>query len=134
MIIIDNNSYNIPIISAKRKADFLDKYAERTEDGELHRELIGVYFNYSIQFGTTNDAVEYERLWNKLTEPEEFHEITIVDTDGGEHSFTAYFSGVTDNYSRVAPNPRFGEPGEEEYIARFSGLTVNFISKSPARS
>ena len=31
------------------QADMLDKYAERTVDGVLHRELIGVYDNYEIQ-------------------------------------------------------------------------------------
>lgn len=134
MIVIDNNSYDVPVLSVTRKADFLDKYAERTEDGVLHRELIGVYFNYQIRFGTTSDAAEYELLWNKLTEPEEFHEIIIIDTDGGEHAFTAYFSNVADEYRRVIPNPLFGQPGEEEYKSYFQNLTVNFISKSPTRS
>ena len=52
-IVIDGTTYDIPILSIKRKAEFLDKYAERTEDGILHRELIGVYFNYELQFGRT---------------------------------------------------------------------------------
>ena len=134
MIIIDNALYEIPIISLIRKADFLYKYAERTEDGVLHRELIGVYFNYQLKFGSTTDAVKYQELWQKLTEPEEFHNITIIDGDGGEFSFTAYFSNVADEYRRIIVNPDFGSPGEEEYKSYFKNLTVNFIAKEPART
>ena len=39
---IDGISYDVPLVSIKRTAEFLDKYAERTEDGDLKRELIGV--------------------------------------------------------------------------------------------
>ena len=56
MIIIDAVTYDIPVTSIKRTADFLDKYAERTEDGKLQRELIGVYFNYQLAFGRTTNT------------------------------------------------------------------------------
>ena len=36
MITIDGIDYDIPVISITRKADFLSKFAERTEDGILH--------------------------------------------------------------------------------------------------
>ena len=61
-LIIDGNSYDIPVIGIVRRADFLDKFAERTNDGKLHRELIGVYFNYQLKLGTIFDTDEYERL------------------------------------------------------------------------
>src|SRR5574340_410654 len=96
MIIIDGITFNIPIVSIHRKADFLDKYAERTEDGILHRELIGVYFNYELKFGSTAPNTEYAALWQKLTEPEEFHTVTLPDEDG-DFTFTAYFAGVSDD-------------------------------------
>lgn len=50
-IYIDGEYFNIPIVSIKRNADFLDKFAERVETGELQRELIGVYFNYTMSVG-----------------------------------------------------------------------------------
>jgi hypothetical protein len=44
---IDGEVYNVAVLTGlDRNADFLDKYAERTDDGDLKRELIGVYFNY----------------------------------------------------------------------------------------
>lgn len=121
MIKIDGYTYNIPVISCTRRADFLDKYAERTEDGELHRELIGVYFNYQLKLGQTTDTSLYNSLWAKLTEPEEFHEIEVPD-EWGSVSFWAYFSNVGDELRK-----------DKNGFVYWKNLTVNFIAKSPAR-
>lgn len=120
MLKIDGVRYDVPVISLTRKADFLDKYASRTEDGVLQRELIGVFFNYQLKLGSTSDTAEYDRLWRKLTQPQEFHTVTVPGT-GGDYSFSAYFSGVKDGLLR--------ELADEN---RWTGLTVNFIARSPA--
>lgn len=121
-IVIDGSQYNIGVYAGiKETADFLDKYANRTDDGDLKRELIGVYFNYSdIKFEPQKDSnyEEFERLWNKLTEPEEFHTIKIANFE-----FKAYFNGV----SREIYDYRDGR-------AYKKNMTVNFTSKKPARS
>lgn len=122
MITIDGIVYNVPVVALKRKADFLDKYAERTQDGKLHRELIGVYFNYQLEFGSSAPVTEYAALWNKLTEPVEFHEVTVPDEDG-DYTFTAYVSNVGDTLVKAKDAKRF-----------WKELTVNFIAESPARS
>lgn len=121
MLYIDGIGYKIDVRSVKRTADFLDKYAERTENGDLERELIGVYFNYKLQLGPGVDRAEYARLWDKLTEPVEFHEVTVPDEDG-DYTFTAYFSNVADELLRKV--------AEKNY---WKNLTVNFIAKKPAR-
>ena len=121
MLYIDGIGYKIDVLSVKRTADFLDKYAERTENGDLERELIGVYFNYKLQLGPGIDRTEYARLWDKLTEPVEFHEVTVPDEDG-DYTFTAYFSNVADELLRNV--------AEKNY---WKNLTVNFIAKKPAR-
>ena len=121
MLYIDGIGYKIDVMSVKRTADFLDKYAERTENGDLERELIGVYFNYKLQLGPGVDRAEYARLWGKLTEPVEFHEVTVPDEDG-DYTFTAYFSNVADELLRKV--------AEKNY---WKNLTVNFIAKKPAR-
>lgn len=123
-VIIDGETFNVPIVSLIRRADFLDKYAERTEDGALRRELIGVYFNYQIQFGQTSDVNEYSRLWLKLTEAVEFHTVTVPDEGGdGNYTFTAYFSNVGDVLRRVQDAQTF-----------WKTLTVNFIAQEPAKT
>ncbi len=122
MITIDGETFNIAVLSPiQRKADFLYKYAERTEDGVLHSELIGVYFNYQLKLGASADVTEYARLWEKLTEPVEFHTVTVPDEDG-DYTFTAYFSSVGDEIHKSISARRF-----------FKNLTVNFIAQAPAR-
>jgi len=117
---IDGQWYHVPVLALSRKADFLDKYASRTEDGVLQRELIGVFYNYQLKLGSTGDTHEYNRLWRKLTQPQEFHSVTVPGT-GGDYTFTAYFSGVKDSLLRVCDGDN-----------RWTGLTVSFIARSPA--
>lgn len=120
MIIIDGTTFDIPVVAIRRNAEFLDKFAERTEDGILHRELIGVYFNYSLQFGRTNNTTEYAALWSKLTEAIEFHEVTTPDLDATPVTFTAYFANVSDEIHKETDAKTF-----------WKNLTVNFIAKEP---
>lgn len=119
-IIIDGTTYDVPVTEIRRTADFLDKFAERTEDGILHRELIGVYFNYQLRFGSTATPTEYAALWAKLTEAVEFHTVTVPD-ESGNYTFTAYFASVSDELKKTTGAANF-----------WKNLTVNFIAKEPA--
>jgi len=80
---IDGVTFNIPVVEIKREAPVLDKYATRTEGGDLEREIIGVYFNYTLTFpNLALNTTEYEKLWNKVTEPVEFHDFVVPGTTG----------------------------------------------------
>lgn len=123
-IIIDSVTYDVPIVSLEETCDFLDKYAERTEDGVLHRELIGCYFNQKIQFGSPTNATQKAAmvsLWTKLTEAEEFHTVTVPDEDGVDFTFTAYFSSVKRSLRKWDSSKTY-----------WKGITVNFTAQSPA--
>lgn len=121
---VDGIYFDIPMVSLKRTADFLDKYAERTEDGELHRELIGVYYNYTLTVGTSSDFgdTDYDTFWDKMTEPVEFHEISIP-VRGGDYAFIGYISSVSDEYKKILDNE-----------SEFTAFTCKFTAKSPART
>lgn len=121
MVIIDGTSYDVPITKLSRTADFLDRYATRTENGDLKRSLIGVYYNYQLEFGRIFDADLYAALWAKLTQPQEFHTVTIYD-EKGTYTFTAYFGSIQDEMVR-----------QEDGVNIFDHLTVHFIAKTPAR-
>lgn len=122
-IIIDSITYDVPVLSGtKIKADLLFKYAERTEDGNLHSELIGVYFNFSgLQFGKITDTALYASLWQKITEPVEYHSITLYD-ETGAYTFNAYFSNISAALKKVRNGKTYWE-----------GLTMDVIAISPAR-
>lgn len=121
MIRIDGSDFNIPIVLIDMSADMLDKYAERTSDGILHRELIGVYYNFKITFSSSyNNPVEYARLWQKLTEPVEFHTVTLWDEDG-EYSQLGYFANTQHRIIKV----------DSTNQAYFRELTTEFVAKQP---
>lgn len=122
MITIDGTAYNVPVTKMKRSADVLDKYAERTIDGVLHREVIGVYFNYQVEFGSPATMADYVALWEKLTEPVEFHTVIIPDEDGNL-TFSAYISSVNDEIVKAR--------GANRYL---KNLRANFIARSPERT
>lgn len=121
MITIDGVTYRVPVTSLQRKGEFLDKYANRTEEGDLERELIGVYYNYALKFGFTTDYQEYARLWDKVTEPVEFHTVTVPN-GAAEYTFTAYMTNVSDELVNTYRG-----------ISYYGGLSVHFIAKEPAR-
>jgi hypothetical protein len=120
-ISIDGIYYDVPILSIQRNFDFLDKYAQRTEDGDLKRGLIGVYANYTIGFGTFENDSLYERLVDKLTEPVEFHDFAIPTTTG-MYQFRGYVSGISDQIQVIRSK-----------TARFTGLKCKFTAKKPFR-
>ena len=120
---IDGTLYNVPLISIKRNFDVLDKYAERDEEnGDLQREIIGVYANYTLAFGTIDDDDTYEQLIDKLTEPVEFHDF-VMPTTKGEFEFKGYISQVSDEITKIMKE-----------TARFKGLTCKFTMKKPFRT
>lgn len=127
-LIIDGVSFgdDIDFVSLKRKAHFFDKYAKRDISGTLHRELIGVYINYTLEVGIVNNFDVYNRLWEKLTEEKEFHNVTISSNTHidnrviyNNYNFNAYFADIEDEGFIIRDNHNI-----------FKGLKVEFIAKS----
>ena len=59
---------------------FWKKYAERTEDGDIKIESIGLYKNYTISIGTIDDAEMYDKLIDHITDCENrFHHVSLPD-------------------------------------------------------
>lgn len=122
-IYIDGTYFDVPLVSVKREAKFLDKYAEREEEtGDLLRELIGVYINYTMNFGTIDDDDTYEKLWDILTQPVAFHDVTLPSTKR-RYTFRCYVSSVSDEMEKILDD-----------TVKFKGLTCKYIAKAPART
>ena len=126
-ITIDSTTYDVPLLIVGREFEPLDKYAERTEDGKLQRELIGFYFNYSVQTGMSkNNQTDYDALMIKLTEPVEFHTITMPAISGTFETFECYFSGIRDEVYKWTD-----DPGGVTYSRR---LTFRVIARDATRT
>ena len=120
---IDGKEFNIPVVSLKREAPVLDKYATRTEDGGLQREIIGVYYNYNLTFPRLNlNCEEYAKLWDAITAPVEFHTFTVPGSDG-DYTFKGYITTTGDTLVK-AKNGKY----------YWGGLSIKFIAKDPART
>ena len=103
--------------------DLLEKYNYvHISTGDLLRELIGVYLNYTMNFGTIDDDDLYERLFDKLTEPVAFHDVTLPSTKKS-YSFRCYVSSVSDEMEKILDD-----------TVKFKGLTCKYIAKAPWRT
>ena len=120
-IYIDGQHFNVPLVSVKRNFEFLDKYASRNEAGDMARELIGVFCNYTMNFGTIDDDDLYEKLIDKLTEPVAFHDFILPSTKKN-YSFRGYISSLSDEMEKI-----------ERSTVKFKGLTCKYIAKAPFR-
>ena len=118
MIVIDSVEYDIPIKSIQGQADMLDKYAERTQDGVLHRELIGVYDNYNIEFAASYyNSTTYSALWFKLTEPTPWHTV-VFPTIFGDRVIVGYFANTSHDLSK-----------QKDGTTYWKNLTTSFVSR-----
>ena len=122
-LIIDGREYDVPIVQLKRKGDILDLEATRTADGVLHRQVIGTYYNYTLNIGQCRSRKEYEDLWWVLTEPVASHAITLPH-DG--ISFDGYFGSVQDEIFYI-----YDDNGRRY---RAKGLTCNIVAMRPSRT
>lgn len=115
-IVIDSTTYNVPIKVLHRKIDKLYKFAERTEDGVLHSELIGVYKNYELEAGMSkNNVTDYAALITKISAASvSFSIVLLGDT------FNCYFANISDDVDKT---------GSTNY---FRNLKFSVIAISPA--
>ena len=118
-LIIDGVEYQVALVEVKRRADILDKYAYRSEDGILHREVIGTYYNYDLQIGITHNKELYNTLFEVLSDPVPSH-LIILPHDGVQYE--AYCSSVNDAVLRI-----------EEDGALFKGLSCKFTAMKPRK-
>ena len=126
---IDDDDFSsvVNLVSLKRSAHFFDKFAKRDIQGVLHRELIGVYVNYTLEICVDDNLNAYNELWEKLIEPAEKHNILVSsnthwDSNGRYncYQFEAYFADIKDEAFKL-----------KDTNNTFRKLTVEFIATKP---
>lgn len=122
---VNGRAYNVvvPDGGLKRSGKVLDgENAERAKSGRMIRDIIGTYYNYSLQLDTANlDVAEYDALYEVLSAPVDYHVITMPYGQG-TITFDAYVANVDDELKRM-------EPGRNLW----GNLTFNFIAMAPRR-
>lgn len=122
-IVMDGVEYpNIHVVSLKRSFQVLDgENAGRVMTGEMDRDIIGTYYNYSCEIdASAADRAEYDRFYDAISAPVDSHEITMP------------FAQATLTFSAYVTN------GEDELLSMFEdnewgNLSFNFIAMAPQR-
>lgn len=118
---IDGQEYQVAVVEMQRKGDVLDLTANRTEDGVLHREVIGTFYNYTLGIIAPNNPELYGQLWWVLTAPVPSHSIQLPYQP---EPFEGYFGSVKDNVKLVKPDGTFVG----------MGISCNIVASRPSRS
>ena len=119
IVVIDGTTFDVNITSFTETSEFADKYAERTEDWDLQRELAGIFFNYELTLGEIQNQTVMQALWDKIHEFTPFHSVTLPHGTTTQ-TFTAYITGTSRPLKRrVNAENKWG------------GMTIKFIAKAP---
>lgn len=119
---VDGRTYRINVKSLRRSFTVLDKYFNRTEDGNAHREPLGTYYNYTIKFGWNKDYPDdYDALYETLSAPEEKHIISVPYGKSGSLTYEAYVSKGSDDLLSMHENNLW------------DNFSVDFVAKKPKR-
>ena len=100
---VDGITYpNIHIASVKRDGEVLDgKNSGRVTSGNMVRDVIGTYYNYTIVVDCDDATVgEYDNLYEVLTAPVDYHTIEAPYAQS-YISFKAYVSSVSDELKYI---------------------------------
>ena len=119
---IDGVTFTVNILDFEETSQFLDKYAERTEDWTLRRELAGILFNYELTLGEIQSQATMQALWDKLHEFVEFHEVTLPH-DEGLQTYQAYVTGCKRSLKKRVNG-----------VNTWGGFSIKFIAKAPQKT
>lgn len=119
---IDGNTYDVEIVSLKRKFSVLDgDKAGRASDGSMMRNIIGTYYNYSMQLNTDRlSRSQYDELYEILSAPQDSHTV-ILPYGRGTITQQMYVTGGEDDL-------RIDDEGNI-----WDNLSIEFVAMTPKR-
>lgn len=122
---LDGKAYNVfvPQGGIKRSGQIVDgENSGRSLSGNMIRDVIGTYYNYSISVDVQQLSVsEYDALYDAITAPVDYHMLT-VPYGQGTLTFKAYITSGDDVLETMADG-----------MNRWGQLTMSFIAMAPQR-
>jgi len=119
---VDSVGFDCSTVKLERRGQVLEtNNSIRFNSGRMSREIIGTYYNYSLQI-EHEDARQYDRLYYALTAPVDSHEI-VIPYGQTTLTFNAYVTGARDNLTFLNDNLRI-----------WGGLEVDFTAMAPERT
>lgn len=120
---LDGKEYRrLHVVSLKRSFSVLDgENAGRTMDGAMQRDIIGTYYNYSMEIDPEDsDPDEYDELYEAISAPVNSHEV-VFPYGRDVLKFQAYVANGDDEL--------FDASGGN----RWDNLSINFVAMKPQR-
>lgn len=98
---VDGVEYDVDVMKLSRKAKVTDTdNSGRTLDGVMHRDIIGTYYNYTLEvqakYGKHQD---YDRLYDVVSAPKDSHDF-VIPYGQETLSFKAYVTTAEDSMIR----------------------------------
>lgn len=121
---IGDAEFNVGFVSLNRNFRISEKYRVTTEDGQLRREIRGIYTDYSVTIGDV-DQEQYDLLIDTLTSAEESQIVTLPYGKNGTVTFRAAFESISDGVSYIDVD----EDGNDEYF--WDDLKITFTAFTP---
>ena len=120
---VDGKSYNVAVKSLKRTFQVLDgENAGRNLNGEMIRDVIGTYYNYSVEIARKEASPEeYDSLYEVISSTDDFHTFEMPYGQS-VYTFKGYVSNGSDELRRIENNKKI-----------WGNLAFNMIAKVPKR-
>lgn len=113
---------HIHVVSVKRSFAVLDgENADRTMDGAMQRDIIGTYYNYSLEIDPEDsDPAEYDEFYETISAPVNSHQVTFP-YGRDVLTFSAYVANGEDELFDASGGNRWND------------LSINFVAMKPQR-
>lgn len=121
---IGTQEFSVGLVQLSRNFRIDEKYRVTTEDGQIHREIRGIYTDYSLEIGDV-DQQQYDALLETLTSSAESQTVTLPYGRGGTITFQAAFESISDGVTYIDED----EDGNDVYF--WDNLTVTFTAFTP---
>ena len=120
---IDGLVFDVTVKKFGRNFNVLDtKNTNRTLDGVMHRDVIGTYYNYSLELETSNlNYEQYNQLYEIISSPDESHDVSFPYANSF-YNFKAYITNGSDEVVKIT----------DDWIL-WGNLKFNIIAMSPKR-
>lgn len=119
--LMDGVSYNVQVMSLKRSFEIKEAItAKYTQSGDIYRDLVGTYYNYTITVRERNgDRAELDAFWNAISKPIASHDC-VFPYNQATLSQRMYVKNGTQDIRRLYKDG-----------ATWKDITVQFIAKEP---
>ena len=119
--IIDGKSFNVQVMSLTRNFEIKEAIAAKyTQSGEIYRDLVGTYYNYTLVVRERNgDREALDAFWNTISSAVPSHDC-VFPYNQSTLSQKMYVKTGSQDISRLY------EDG-----ASWKDITVQFVAKEP---